>query len=161
MLPTAADAYQVEQDPIDFGGYFPGYATNELIVLHESGNGNNVGPNSLDNETAYMKRNWTSAYVSYFVGSGGRVKQLAPVGQIQWGAGATANAKAYAQIELARTNNKETFKKDYAAYVNLIRDLATQIGATFDLDDGTGYGIVTHDWITKIGGAITQTLMVI
>ena len=53
MLPTAADAYQVEQDPIDFGGYFPGYATNELIVLHESGNGNNVGPNSLDNETAY------------------------------------------------------------------------------------------------------------
>lgn len=96
-----------------------------------------------------MKRNWTSAYVSYFVGSGGRVKQLAPVGQIQWGAGATANAKAYAQIELARTNNKETFKKDYAAYVNLIRDLATQIGATFDLDDGTGYGIVTHDWITK------------
>ena len=31
----------------------------------------------------------------------------------------------------------------------MIRDLATQIGATFDLDDGTGYGIVTHDWITK------------
>lgn len=76
LLPTAADAYQVEQDPIYFGGYFPGYATNELIVLHESGNGNNVGPNSLDNETAYMKRNWTSAYVSYFVGSGGRVKQV-------------------------------------------------------------------------------------
>ncbi|HDT8221340.1 TPA: SH3 domain-containing protein [Enterococcus faecalis] len=149
MLPSGVNAYQVEQDPINFGGYFPGYATNELIVLHESGNGNNVGPNSLDNEAAYMKRNWTSAYVSYFVGSGGRVKQLAPAGQIQWGAGATANAKAYAQIELARTNNKETFKKDYAAYVNLIRDLATQIGATFDLDDGTGYGIVTHDWITK------------
>ena len=59
-----------------------------------------------------MKRNWTSAYVSYFVGSGGRVKQLAPAGQIN-GRGATANAKAYAQIELARTNNKETFKKDY------------------------------------------------
>ncbi|MDV3025345.1 N-acetylmuramoyl-L-alanine amidase, partial [Enterococcus faecalis] len=63
FVPIGANAYQVEQDPIDFGGYFPGYATNELIVLHESGNGNNVGPNSLDNETAYMKRNWTSAYV--------------------------------------------------------------------------------------------------
>ena len=108
LLPTAADAYQVEQDPIDFGGYFPGYATNELIVLHESGNGN---PNSLDNETAYMKRNWTSAYVSYFVGSGGRVKQLAPVGQIQWGAERQPMQK-HMQIELARTNNKETFKKD-------------------------------------------------
>ncbi|MDI7018522.1 N-acetylmuramoyl-L-alanine amidase, partial [Enterococcus faecalis] len=58
FVPIGANAYQVEQDPIDFGGYFPGYATNELIVLHESGNGNNVGPNSLDNETAYMKRNW-------------------------------------------------------------------------------------------------------
>ena len=93
MLPIGANAYQVEQDPINFGGYFPGYATNELIVLHESGNGNNVGPNSLDNEAAYMKRNWTSAYVSYFVGSGGRVKQMAPAGQIQWGAGATAMRK--------------------------------------------------------------------
>ena len=111
LLPTAADAYQVEQDPIDFGGYFPGYATNELIVLHESGNGKNVGPNSLDNETAYMKRNWTSAYVSYFVGFGGRVKQLAPAGQIQWGAGATANAKAYAQIELAQRIIKKHSRK--------------------------------------------------
>lgn len=81
FVPMGANAYQVEQDPINFGGYFPGYSTNELIVLHESGNGNNVGPNSLDNETAYMKRNWTRAYVSYFVGSGGRVKQLAPAGK--------------------------------------------------------------------------------
>ncbi|TQA97891.1 N-acetylmuramoyl-L-alanine amidase, partial [Enterococcus faecalis] len=57
FMPTInVDAYQVEQDPINFGGYFPGYATNELIVLHESGNGNNAGPNSLDNEVAYMKR---------------------------------------------------------------------------------------------------------
>ncbi|MCU6361360.1 N-acetylmuramoyl-L-alanine amidase, partial [Enterobacter quasiroggenkampii] len=55
----------------------------------------------------------------------------------------------YAQIELARTNNAATFKKDYAAYVNLARDLAQNIGADFSLDDGTGYGIVTHDWITK------------
>ncbi|NSW04278.1 N-acetylmuramoyl-L-alanine amidase, partial [Enterococcus faecalis] len=38
FMPTInVDAYQVEQDPINFGGYFPGYATNELIVLHESG----------------------------------------------------------------------------------------------------------------------------
>ncbi|WP_368740086.1 SH3 domain-containing protein, partial [Enterococcus faecalis] len=112
-------------------------------------NERNLGPHSLDNEVAYMKRNWSNAYVSYFVGSGGRVKQLAPAGQIQYGAGSLANQKAYAQIELARTNNATTFKKDYAAYVNLARDLAQNIGADFSLDDGTGYGIVTHDWITK------------
>lgn len=73
--------------------YFPGSASNELIVLHESGNERNLGPHSLDNEVAYMKRNWSNAYVSYFVGSGGRVKQLAPAGQIQYGAGSLANQK--------------------------------------------------------------------
>lgn len=147
-IPMTACAYTIEADPINFT-YFPGSATNELIVLHESGNERNLGPHSLDNEVAYMKRNWSNAYVSYFVGSGGRVKQLAPAGQIQYGAGSLANQKAYAQIELARTNNATTFKKDYAAYVNLARDLAQNIGADFSLDDGTGYGIVTHDWITK------------
>ncbi|WP_434102406.1 SH3 domain-containing protein [Enterococcus faecalis] len=147
-IPMTACTYTIEADPINFT-YFPGSATNELIVLHESGNERNLGPHSLDNEVAYMKRNWSNAYVSYFVGSGGRVKQLAPAGQIQYGAGSLANQKAYAQIELARTNNATTFKKDYAAYVNLARDLAQNIGADFSLDDGTGYGIVTHDWITK------------
>ena len=147
-IPMTACAYTIEADPINFT-YFPGSATNELIVLHESGNERNLGPHSLDNEVAYMKRNWSNAYVSYFVGSGGRVKQLAPAGQIQYGAGSLANQKAYAQIELARTNNATTFKKDYAAYVNLARDLAQNIGADISLDDGTGYGIVTHDWITK------------
>ena len=115
-IPMTACAYTIEADPINFT-YFPGSASNELIVLHESGNERNLGPYSLDNEVAYMKRNWSNAYVSYFVGSGGRVKQLAPAGQIQYGAGSLANQKAYAQIELARTNNAATFKKDYAAYV--------------------------------------------
>lgn len=87
-----ACAYTIEADPINFT-YFPGSATNELIVLHESGNERNLGPHSLDNEVAYMKRNWSNAYVSYFVGSGGRVKQLAPAGQIQYGAGSLANQK--------------------------------------------------------------------
>lgn len=148
VLPVSASAYTIEQDPIQFS-YHPGYASNEIIVLHESGNANNVGADSLDREVSYMKRNWQNAYVSFFVGSGGRVKQLAPVGYYQYGAGTTANSKAYAQIELARTNNAETFKKDYAAYVNLTRDLATQAGFTLDLDDSTSYGIKTHLWITQ------------
>ena len=94
-IPMTACAYIIEADPINFT-YFPGSASNELIVLHESGNERNLGPHSLDNEVAYMKRNWSNAYVSYFVGSGGRVKQLAPAGQIQYGAGSLANQKAYA-----------------------------------------------------------------
>ncbi|MBO0439591.1 N-acetylmuramoyl-L-alanine amidase [Enterococcus sp. DIV0869a] len=129
--------------------YHPGYASNEIIVLHEAGNPSNVGADSLDREVIFMKRNWQNAYVSYFVGSGGRVKQLAPNGYYQYGAGATGNSKAYAQIELARTNNAEILKKDYATYVNLTRDLAKQAGFTFDLDDATPYGIKTHLWVTQ------------
>ena len=36
--------------------------------------------------------------------------------------------------------------------------MAQNIGADFSLDDGTGYGIVTHDWITKIGGRSYRSL---
>lgn len=147
-VPMYANAYTIEHTPIDFS-YHPGYASNEIIVLHEAGNSNNVGADSLDREVSYMKRNWQSAYVSYFVGSGGRVKQLAPNGYYQYGAGAIGNSKAFAQIELSRTNNAATFKKDYAAYVNLTRDLAKQAGFTFDLDDTTPYGIKSHEWITN------------
>lgn len=52
-IPMTACAYTIEADPINFT-YFPGSASNELIVLHESGNERNLGPHSLDNEVAYI-----------------------------------------------------------------------------------------------------------
>ncbi|CCO11562.2 N-acetylmuramoyl-L-alanine amidase [Carnobacterium maltaromaticum LMA28] len=58
-----------------------------------------------------MSNNVNSAFVSHWVGGGGRAVQIAPSGFIQWGAGPRANGRAYAQVELARTNNAETFKK--------------------------------------------------
>ena len=36
-IPMTTCAYTIEADPINFA-YFPGSASNELIVLHESGN---------------------------------------------------------------------------------------------------------------------------
>ena len=30
MLPSGVNAYQVEQDPINFGGYFPGCTSQEM-----------------------------------------------------------------------------------------------------------------------------------
>lgn len=126
------------------------------IIAHESGNPNNVGANSLANEIAYMKRNAHQAFVSHWVGGGGKIIQLAKVGLVQWGAGPYANPYAYAQVELARTNNLATFNKDYAAYVWLLRQLAIEAGLPVTLN--TGYnlaepGIKTHSWISKhIGG---------
>lgn len=122
------------------------------IVAHESGNPNNVGPRSLENEISYMKRNWENAFVSHWVGGGGRIVQVAKTGLVQWGAGPRANPFSFAQVELARTNNRATFEKDYAAFVWLLRHLA-EIGGLPPVLNGTGKGIKTHRWISEtLGG---------
>ncbi|MGA9518246.1 MAG: peptidoglycan recognition family protein, partial [Trichococcus sp.] len=88
-----------------------------LIIAHESGNPNNVGKNSLENEVSYMQRNWQNAFVSHWVGGGGKIIQIANTGKVQWGVGPKANGYAYAQVELARTNSRAIFDQDYKAYV--------------------------------------------
>lgn len=142
-IPTHAAVIE-EQRPIAGLPYM--YSSNEFIVAHEAANPNNVGANSLDNEVGFMSNNWGLAYTTDFVGSGGRAVQLAPHGKACWGAGAAMNGRAYAQVELARTNNPETFKKDYAAYITLLRQLADEAGLPYSK-------IVTHEWVSyNLGG---------
>ncbi|MGE7794973.1 peptidoglycan recognition protein family protein [Lysinibacillus fusiformis] len=119
----------------------------KYVIAHESGNGNNTGPNALENEIAYMNRNKAEAFTSHWVGGGGRIVQIAPVGKLQYGCGSKGNPFSYAQVELARTNDKEQFKKDYAAYIWLLRELAKEAGIPVVLD-GAGNGIKSHRWIT-------------
>ena len=135
-------------------------AAPNLIIAHESGNPNNTGPNSLNSEVNYMTNNWRTAFTSHWVGSGGRIVQLAHPGKLQYGAGPVANPYSYAHVELARTNNTETFKKDYAAYVWLLRKLADDAGIPKTLDAGTTKfhkGIKSHNWVTKNLGGTTHT----
>ncbi|EGO5189582.1 N-acetylmuramoyl-L-alanine amidase [Enterococcus faecalis] len=146
------DAYQVETR----GNINAGWPStvNRYIIAHDTAN-MDAG---VENEANNMLNNWQrqEAFTQYVVGGGGRVLQVAENGRIAWGAG-DANPYAYAQVELANTSNKAMFKKDYAAYVNLLRDLARQINVTFDLDDPTGYGIKTHLWVTNnLGGNHTD-----
>lgn len=143
----SANAYTVEKDYIGNGAPVGYTVSNDYIILHEAGNPSNTGADSLDREVSYMKRNWQNAFVNYFVGGGGRVVKLAQDGAYQYGAGAYANGRAYAQIELARTKNKATFQKDYKSYVNLARDLAKRSGIPKTLD-GAGKGIKSHQWIS-------------
>ncbi|MGX7376733.1 SH3 domain-containing protein [Carnobacterium maltaromaticum] len=151
MFPTVAGAVSVEQRPMPFVPS-TGLSTNEFVIAHESGNSNNAGPDSLEREISFMSNNFNSAFVSHWVGGGGRAVQIAPTGFIQWGAGPRANGRAYTQVELARTNNVETFKKDYVTYVNLLRQLAKEAGVPVSLD-GYGKGIKSHLWITQnLGG---------
>lgn len=131
----------------------------QFIIAHESGNPNNIGKNSLENEVAYMKRNWQNAFVSHWVGSAGKIIQIARVGQVQWGAGPNANPYAYAQVELARTNNKTIFEKDYAAYIWLLRQLAIEAGIPLTLNAGSSTetpGIKTHSWVSRSLGGTTH-----
>lgn len=119
----------------------------KYVIAHESGNGNNTGPNALENEISYMNRNKAEAFTSHWVGGGGRIVQIAPVGRLQYGCGPKGNPLSYAQVELARTSDKEQFKKDYAAYIWLLRELAKEAGIPIVLD-GAGNGIKSHRWIS-------------
>ncbi|EWH33139.1 N-acetylmuramoyl-L-alanine amidase [Lysinibacillus sphaericus] len=119
----------------------------KYVIAHESGNSKNCGPNALENEIAYMNRNKANAFTSHWVGGGGKIVQVAPVGKLQYGCGSKGNPLSYAQVELARTNDKGQFKKDYAAYIWLLRELAKEACIPVVLD-GTGNGIKSHRWIT-------------
>lgn len=150
VFPGAIGAVEVDKQLIP--GLPSMYSTNEFIIAHESGNPNNVGPNSLYNEVAYMKRNWTDAFTTHWVGSGGKVIQIAPTGQVSWGAGSYANCRSYAQVELARTNDRATFEKDYKAYVELLKQLAKEANLPLTLDS-SGKGIKSHEWFSNnLGG---------
>lgn len=116
---------------------------NRLVIAHDTGT---TAP--AINNAMYMKRTWNTnyAYTQYVVGDGGQVYRVGADGYVSWGAGTWGNANAYSQVELARTTDPNQFKVDYAVYVNLLRDLANNAGISTNLD--TGYGIVTHKWIT-------------
>ena len=131
-----------------------------MVIAHESGNPNNVGPGSLESEIKYMTNNWRTAFTSHWVGGGGRIVQLAEPGKFQYGAGPKANPYSYAHVELARTNDPATFKKDYGAYVWLLRKLADDAGLPKTLDTGSelgSKGIKSHDWVRKYIGGTTHT----
>lgn len=120
-------------------------ATNsKYIVLHET---TNIGAKA---NASYFKNNWatTQTYVQYVIGDGGKIYQVGADGYEAWGAGSYANANSPVQIELARTTDKATFKKDYATFVNFARYKAQQYGIPCELD-GSGNGIKTHEWISE------------
>ncbi|MCO8290544.1 N-acetylmuramoyl-L-alanine amidase [Tetragenococcus halophilus] len=118
---------------------------NNYIILHETGG---VAP--AINNAQYFNREWRNAgtYSSHVVGDGGKVYQISPEGYVQWGAGSYANANSPVQIELARTNDKATFEKDYKTYVSLARDKAKKYGIPLTLD-GAGRGIKSHLWVSN------------
>lgn len=128
---------------------------NKFIVLHET---TNIGAKA---NASYFKHNWarTQTYVQYVIGDGGKIYQVGADGYQAWGAGSYANANSPVQIELARTTDKATFKKDYATFVNFARAKAQEFSIPTTLD-AYGNGIKTHYWVSQnIWGSHTDPVV--
>ena len=128
-------------------GTYEGSSTrtaNKFIVLHET---TNIGAKA---NASYFKNNWatTQTYVQYVIGDGGKIYQVGADGYEAWGAGSYANANSPVQIELARTTDKATFKKDYETFVNFARSKAQEFSIPTTLD-AYGNGIKTHYWVSQ------------
>lgn len=143
------DAYQIDRT-YQLGSYEGSSqaTTNKYITLHEIGMDNSPAVNN----AIYMKREWSNngAYTAFIVGDGGKVYQVGQDGYVQWGAGSYMNANSPVQIELARTWDRATFNKDYKAYIDLTRDMASKYNIPLTLD--TAYannGVKTHLWVTN------------
>jgi N-acetylmuramoyl-L-alanine amidase len=139
-------------------GTYEGSSTrtaNKFIVLHET---TNIGAKA---NASYFKNNWatTQTYVQYVIGDGGKIYQVGADGYQAWGAGSYANANSPVQIELARTTNKTTFKKDYEVFVNFARAKAQEFSIPTTLD-AYGNGVKTHKWISdNIWGSHTDPVV--
>ncbi|WP_409531499.1 GW domain-containing glycosaminoglycan-binding protein [Enterococcus gallinarum] len=131
--------------------YQEGYALPSGIVIHETANSNST----IQNEIAYMKRNWQNAFVHAFVDHN-NIIEIHPTEYYSWGAGRQANPK-FVQVELVRVSSanfdRSVFNDAYyAAYMlkkyNLTPDNAHS--------DGKGT-IWSHDAVTRFLGGTDHT----
>ncbi|WP_051348586.1 N-acetylmuramoyl-L-alanine amidase [Peribacillus kribbensis] len=131
--------------------YEKGVGKPEIIVCHECGN----DKSTFEGEIDYMTREYRVAFTQYIVGGGGRIVELADPNYKAYGAGPKANPFTL-HIELARTKDRATFEKDYAAYVWLIGYyLPKKFDIPFCFNAGRP-GIVTHKYVTKTWGGSTH-----
>ena len=145
-------AYTVERNivvPDKYVQNASGYvAPFRQVHLHSTAN-----PSApLNNEVAYLSRNYQNGNYTHLVGDNGRVIQVAEVGQGAWDVGGDWNAETYAAIEFGeRVTSQADFDKSYKVYIELARDLAKQAGIPLTLDTPDVSGIKTHNYVSKIG----------
>lgn len=112
----------------------------------------------LDNEVAYLSRNYQNGNYTHLVGENGRVIQVAEVGQGAYDVGGDWNAETYAAIEFGeRVTSQDDFNKSYRAYIELARDLAKQAGIPLTLDTPDIAGIKTHNYASSTGHGSDHT----
>ena len=151
-------AYTVERNIVvpdkyaqNASGYIPPF---RQVHLHSTAN-----PSApLDNEVAYLSRNYQNGNYTHLVGENGRVIQVAEVGQGAWDVGGDWNAETHAAIEFGeKVTSQADFDKSYRAYIELARDLAKQAGIPLTLDTPDIAGIKTHNYVSRTGHGSDHT----
>ncbi|MEX0380478.1 N-acetylmuramoyl-L-alanine amidase [Leuconostoc sp. MS02] len=107
---------------------------------------------TMNNEVAFLSRNWQNGYYTHLVGEGGRIIQVAETNGGAYDVGGDWNWETYAAIEFGeRVTSQADFNKSYRAYIWLARKLADEAGANYDLDDNDTFGIKTHNFASRTG----------
>ncbi|MHC9533128.1 N-acetylmuramoyl-L-alanine amidase [Dellaglioa sp. L3N] len=118
-------------------------AKNNVIVLHDVGNMGTTGKAN----ASYARDNWGNAYVQFFI-DGDTVYQVGEPGYVAYGAFDWANENSPVQIEIDNQTDPAKFKKSYATFIALTRDMAKKYDIDLDLDTKHDYGIKTHKWVS-------------
>lgn len=149
-------AYQIKQDIV-----VPNRYVFNLMNLREGfhqGHFHSTGnPRStVQNERDYLANNYPSANYTHLVGITNGVVDIRQVMNTNGGAfdvGGDWNWEAWFAIELVEgsINNRSDFKKAYAAYVWLGRELARQAGIPITIDNGNIAGLKTHNYASATG----------
>ncbi|WP_407894776.1 N-acetylmuramoyl-L-alanine amidase [Lacticaseibacillus sp. N501-2] len=121
-------------------------ASNQYIILHDTGNANNAGTNSAQNEASYMHGHWGNAY-THAIAGWDRVYIIGEPGYVAYGAGSPANERSPFQIELARYADHAKAISAYKNWVAAAVEHAKKYGIPLTLD-GAGNGIKSHKWVS-------------
>lgn len=114
------------------------------VHAHSTGNPNSTA----QNEASYMStKDINTGFFTHVVGNG-RIIQTGNVNRGAWDVGGGWNYETYAAVELIESHTSQAeFNRDYAIYVQLLRDLANQAGIPIAVDSGDT-GILTHRYCT-------------
>lgn len=128
------------------------------IQLHSTANPNGT----MQGERLFMGSNWMNANYTHLVGwnyETGRAEswEIMPKGG-SYSMGGIDNWEGWGSIEFSENiPNAAAFKEVYQVYLDTARQLADEINVTYDLDDGTHVGMVTHDHSSKSGRGSDHT----
>ncbi|WP_309299936.1 peptidoglycan recognition protein family protein [Lentilactobacillus kisonensis] len=124
----------------------------EGVVVHETANPNST----IYNEIAYMKKNYSAAFVHTFVDAS-RIINIANTNYLAWGAGYPANAR-YVQFEQVRVHSKSAFAHEIANAAYYTAYILNQYGLTPNDAAYDGKGTVwSHGAVSKYLGGTNHT----